>query len=215
MLEQEIKSDIQERKELMSKIKTFSSRYPFDSEDKELFLRYSIPTVYAIWEGFIQTSFQTYVDELNTLNLTTMTLCKPILVYHLETNFKQFKEYPGKPTGKIVFFDKLSQFYQSESIEITREINTESNVGFNVLNKILAIFNLQGIQEYPEPRYSIKQDLDGFLLRKRNAIAHGELSTAVSQEDIERAIYLIETLMDLVFDRIIEGFETQSYLHQS
>ncbi len=120
MLEQQIRSDIEERQRLMGKVKTLHSRYEFNDDDEQMFLRYSIPAIYAIWEGFIQTSFQTYINELNILNLTIDTLCKPILVYHLETKFKQFREYPEKPNGKIAFFDKLNQFYQSEIIEITR-----------------------------------------------------------------------------------------------
>jgi hypothetical protein len=213
MLEQEIRSDIEERQLLMLKIKTLHLRYRFNEEDEQLFLNYSIPAVYAVWEGFVQTSFQTYIQELNKLNLTIDTICKPILIHHLETSFKQFREYPEKPNGKVAFFDKLNQFYRSESIDITREVNTESNVGFKVLNKILETFNLELIPEYPEPRYSLPQELDKFLLKIRNSIAHGNNSVVISREDLERAIKLIEVLMDLVSEKMVNGFNNNSYLN--
>jgi hypothetical protein len=111
MLEQKISSDIEERQKLMLQIKTLYLRYEFNNKDEAMFLNYAIPAVYAIWEGFIQTAFQTYIRELNQLNLTINTLCKPILIYHLETSFKQFREYPEKFNGKVAFFDKLNQFY--------------------------------------------------------------------------------------------------------
>lgn len=215
MLEQEIRSDIDERQKLMLQIKTLYLRYGFNEKDEQLFLNYSIPTIYAIWEGFIQTVFQTYIQELNKLNLSINTICKPILVYHIESKFKQFKEYPEKFTGKVAFFEKLDQFYHAEFIDITQAVNTESNVGFNVLNKILETFNLEKISEYPESHYSLRQELDNFLLKIRNAVAHGQNSIVVNREDLDRAIKLVSTLMDLVLDNVIKGFESKSYLHIS
>lgn len=212
MLEQEIRSDIDERQKLMLQIKTLYLRYGFNEKDEQFFLIYSIPAVYAIWEGFVQTAFQTYIQELNNSNLTVNTICKPILVYHIESSFKQFREYPERFNGKVAFFDKLNIFYNAEFIDITQTVNTESNVGFDVLNKILKTFNLEKIPEYPEPRYSLPQELDNFLLKIRNAVAHGQNFIVVNREDLDRAIKLINKLMDLVLEKIIKGFESKSYL---
>lgn len=213
MLAQNIRADIEERQNLMLQIKTLYLRYDFNEKDEQLFLNYSVPAIYAVWEGFIQTSFQTYIQELNKLDLSVNTICKPLLVYHMESSFKQFREYPEKLNGKVTFFEKLNQFYQSEFIDISRTVNTESNVGFNVLNKILKTFNLDLIPEYPQPRYSLLQELDMFLLKTRNSVAHGQNSIVINREDLDRAIKLIEMLMDLVFEKIVQGFESQSYLN--
>jgi len=215
LLEKEIRSDLQARSESMLSIKTLTLRYAFSESDKELLLQYSIVMVYSIWEGFIQTAFQTYIRELNKLGLTIDTVCKPILVYHIESTFKQFKQYPTKFEHKVSFFDKLNQFRQSDTFEICPTVNTESNVGFNVLNRILEEFGLEKISEYPKPKYSLRYELDKFLLRIRNASAHGDNSVVVNQDDLDRAIKLVETLMDLVFERIKAGFKEQSYLNQS
>jgi hypothetical protein len=214
ILEQEIMSDIGERRELMSRIKALCPRYGFSLEDEALFLNYSIPIVYSIWEGFIQTSFQIYIRELNKLDLNINNICHPILVYHIESTFPQFKQYPEKDKfgKKVNFFDKLGQFYQSNSFEISAKVNTESNVGFNVLNRILTDFNLEKIPTHPEPNYSLPDEIDKFLLKIRNNVAHGQNSIVVSREDLERAIKLVDRLMDLVFERIKTGFITKSYL---
>jgi len=215
-LEQEILSDIEERRELMSRIKLLCPRYGFSLEDEALFLNYSIPIVYSIWEGFIQTSFQIYIRELNKLNLNINNICHPILIYHIESEFPQFKQYPEKDKlkKKVNFFEKLGQFYQCNTLEINPKVNTESNVGFNVLNRILTDFNLETIPEYPEPKYSLPNELDKFLLKIRNNVAHGENSIVVNREDLERAIKLVHKLMDLVFERIKTGFTNNSYFRQ-
>ena len=212
MLITKINSDIEDRQHVMLKIKSFPARYQLAEKDEELYLVHSIPTIYAIWEGFIQTSFQTYIGELNKLSLTIDSIHKVILVYHMDNNFKQFREFPGKTDKKSNFFHELKSFYRAECFEITRVVNTQSNVGFSVLNKILGSFNLDLISEYPEPRFSLVDELDGFLLKVRNSIAHGANSIVVHRSDVERAIKLVEILMDLVSKRIFHGFQTASYL---
>lgn len=214
LLEQEIMSDIDERRDLMSRLKALSPRYHFLPEDEALFLNYSIPIVYSIWEGFIQIYFQIYIRELNKLNLTINHICEPIFLYHIESKFPQFKEYPQKDkfSKKVKFFEELGQFYQSNTLEISAKVNTESNVSFKVLNRILKEFKLETIPTHPEPNYSLQDDLDKFLLKIRNNVAHGQNSIVVKREDLERSIKLVDRLMDLVFERIKTGFITQSYL---
>jgi antitoxin component HigA of HigAB toxin-antitoxin module len=214
ILEETIQSDIEERKVLLLRTKTIYLRYGFNENDEAFFLKYSIPIIYSVWEGFIQTTFQTYISEINEQKLSIEQLCKPILVFHTESKFKQFKQYPDKITQKISFFEKLIEFYKKDIIEISPVVNTESNVGFNVLNRIMTEFHLEGIPEYPEPGsgYSLKNELDGFLLKIRNGVAHGNNAHVVNRDDLKRAIDLVERLMDLVFDRVKKGFlDDKSY----
>jgi len=225
LLEQDIISDIDEREELMFWVKSLHPRYGFSERDEQLFLSYSIPIVYSIWEGFVQTSFQIYIRELNKeltrLELNIDSVCEPIFVYHMESTFRQFKQYPNPKSDedkpkivkkKVDFFNALGLFYKSNTLQIHPDISTESNVGFNVLNRILNDFNLQKIPEYPEPEYSLKLELHT-LLDTRNKVAHGQKSSiVVKREDLERAINLVKKLMPLVFERIKTGFIEKSYL---
>lgn len=206
ILEEDILSDIAERKTLMLQTKTLYHRYGFSSNDEHFFLNYSIPIIYSIWEGFVQTSFQTYVREINRLGLSIDTVCKPILVYTAESKFRQFKQYPEKVNQKIAFLDKLNLFYKTEIFEINPNVNTESNVGYKVLNRIMSEFNLDKIPAYPQPNYSIEDELDKFLLKIRNGVAHGNNAIVVKREDLDRAISLVEILMELVFENIKKGF---------
>lgn len=213
MLEQDLRANIEERQRVLSQMKTLSLRYSLSQKDEQIFLNYSIPAVYAIWEGFVQTAFQAYRRELSTLNLQIDKICKPILINHLENSFKQFKEYPEKFDRKVAFFQKLQTFYSSDSIEFSHAINTESNVGFKVLNRILESFNLSQIKEYPIRNYSIPNELDQFLLKLRNTLAHGQEVIQVTRAHLDRAIKLITYLMDCVLDQILDGFRNRTYLH--
>jgi hypothetical protein len=214
ILEDDIRTDIETRTDSMLSLNKLIRRQ--SDTDKELLLLHSIPIVYSIWEGFVQTSFQTYIRELNKLGLTIDTVCEPILIYHLEAEFKQFKEYPDKNPRKIHFFNNLKQFLRSTTFAIHTPINTESNVGFNVLNGILEQFQLGQIPEYPQPRYSLPNELDKFLLNRRNRVAHGDhKSIIVTVDDLDRAITLVKMLMDLVSEKIFTGFQEKSYLRSS
>ncbi|MDB9534832.1 MAE_28990/MAE_18760 family HEPN-like nuclease [Dolichospermum planctonicum CS-1226] len=212
LLEQEIMSDIDERRELMSWVKLLCARYGFLEEDEQLFLCYSIPIVYSIWEGFVQTSFQIYIRELNKLQLGIDDVCDPILIYHIESKFPQFKQYPKADANKKVkFFNDLRHFYKTNPLEINPK-KTESNVGFKVLNRILKEFSLEEIPQVPRPGYPLNTELHK-LLDTRNKIAHGQGGAIlVRREDLERAIKVVEELMDLVFERIKTGFIEKSYL---
>jgi len=52
-------------------------------------------------------------------------------------------------------------------------------------------------------------------LQIRNSVAHGQKSAiGVNREDLERAIKVVDKLMELVFERIKTGFIERSYLKQ-
>lgn len=210
-LEQELMSEIDERRDLMLRLKLLLKRLQLD-QDKQLFLSYSIPIVYSVWEGFVKIALQIYVKELNKLNLSIDNICDAIFIYHMESRFSQLKDYPQDFKKKVKLFNNLQKVYVNNTFDIHSEVNIESNVDFNVLNRLLDGFNLKKIPDYIEPKYSLANELDGFLLRIRNATAHGDKSIFISEEELFRAIALVEKLMDLVFERIKDGFINQSYL---
>lgn len=214
MLVQNIQADIEERQRLMLKIKTLHFRYGFNEDDEQLFLNYSIPAIYAIWEGFITTVFHTYIAELNRLNLTFDSVCGSILVQNFE---KKFGEYPKAKDKKIEFLKKSCEFYANPIINIPNGVKTKSNVNYEVLNEILLEFGLPILQDKPiefpslQLRNSLSKELER-LLDNRNKLAHGQSSVVISRDDLDRAIKLVEMLMDLVFEKVVDGFESQSYL---
>lgn len=196
----------------------FTGRYKLAKSDRELFATHSISIIYSFWEGYIQQAFGLYVDHINSLNLNMNTLEDSIRVMGMESLFKQFINYPTILNKKIKFYDLLYAHYSLNNHKLNRFINTESNVSFEVLNKILINFCLTPLPEfwrdYRYPRANLKDTMTTFL-RYRNSVVHGGDITSediLSQEVFNKYKNLIFDLMYEIKDKIIEGANTKSYL---
>lgn len=209
----DISEDINWRKGQLLICKTLPFLHSFSDDHKFFLVKNSIPIIYSIWEGFVQCSFQTYARELNRLNLSKQELCNNIVVHTLESKFPQLRSYPLDYTKRERFITQFDDFLIN-SFSINNKVDTESNVGLSVLNKLLHKFNLQNIPHYP-----YEQDLKN-LLAFRNRISHGDISLVVNGSNIDEYTTrinsfnnTIEDLMDLVLERFVDGFNhSKSYL---
>lgn len=196
----------------------FTKRYSLSSKHQDIFSTQSISMVYSVWESFIQKSFNLYIDELNKVGIDFHDFCDEIIIHHMENSFKQFKEYPGNDNKKVKFFASLRVFHTSSNCSISRVVNTESNVGFNVLNKLLKSFALEKFPEhwkdYAYPNPNLKDSLDLFL-RLRNAVAHG--GDLTSEERIDQTVYdrFKKLVIDLMYEirlRMLCGLKDKTFL---
>ena len=198
----------------------FTRRYGLSEKHYSLLSVQSIAILYSYWEGYIQNSFQMYIDYLNEKNIPLRDYCDEIIVYHMENKFKQFREYPEKTKGKITFYDRLDEHFAEKRQDLYRVVNTESNVGFDVLNKLMVQFALEKFPEYwgkyKYPNQSLKDSLNSFI-RYRNGVAHGgDISSEekVTQEVYSRYRTMVNDLMYAIHDRFIEAIDHESYLNR-
>lgn len=216
----ELQEIIDERMSVLFEIERaiFTRRYSLSSKHQDIFSTQSISMIYSLWESFIQKSFNLYIDELNKLGRDLYDFCDEIVIHHMENSFKQFKEYPEKNNRKINFFTSLKAFHISDSCTISRVVNTESNVGFNVLNKLLKSFELKEFPEhwndYAYPNPNLKDSLDLFL-RLRNSVAHG--GDLVSEDKIDQKVYirfknLVTDLMYEIRLKMLYGLNHKTFL---
>lgn len=214
-----IQKNITERTTVLFEIERalFTKRYNLSSKHQEILWTHSISMMYSIWEGFIQTSFNLYIDELNKLNTDVYEFCDNIVVHYMENTFKQLREYPNRTPQKMSFFNNLNLFHQNTKQPLKRIVNTQSNVGFEVLNNLLQTFSLKSFPEYWDiyvhPNPNLKNTLELFL-KLRNNIAHGgDLS---SQEKITHLSYerfkdLIIKLMYAIRDKMLDGLTDKTF----
>jgi len=211
---------IEERVSVLFEIERaiFTRRYSLSSKHKDIFSTQSISMIYSVWESFIQKSFNLYIDEINTVGVDFYDFCDEIVIHHMENSFKQFKEYPEKDNRKIKFFTSLKEFHAISHCPISRVVNTESNVGFNVLNKLLKSFALEKFPEhwkdYTHPNPNFRDSLDLFL-RLRNAVAHG--GDLVSEDKINQQVYarfkkLVTDSMYEIRLKMLYGLEHKTFL---
>jgi len=214
---------IEERKEIITEIERaiFTSRYNLSEKHFKIFSTNSIAILYSIWEGYVQNLFGTYVDYLNAQKIHFFSLNSAIIIYCKEREFRQLKAYPEKPQRKITLIRKMANFYSKDIQKIPRVVNTDSNVGFEILNRLLGQF---GLEQYPEywkiythPNPNLKQSLALFL-KLRNTVSHGgELlpNERIDQEEYNRFKKLVTDLMYDLRDKMLAGIESETYLNSN
>jgi len=195
----------------------FTKRYKLSQKHFEIFAVQSITMVYAIWEGFVQQACQLYISELNQQKIEFHRFSDGIVIFHMESKFRQLREYPDKDKRKTAFYLELEQFFANKHHDLSSTINTESNVGFEVLNKILNKLSLETFtpywENYQHPT-SLEQSLTNFL-RYRNGVAHG--GDTSSEEKVTHDVYvkyknMVVDLMYGIHSRMITGLDEKSYL---
>jgi hypothetical protein len=213
ILKNDLESDISNRMENLTTIRTMSSRYSFSDNDIAAWTRCAFPIIYAEWEGFFVHAIEIYIGKINEIGLVLDDLHPNYLVRNTEKKFKQLKDYPDLPNKKYTFLNNLMTYFRNTNpISLETDVNTESNLGFKVLNNILKLLNLEEIKDHiNDDDYSLQNETDRFLLNKRNGIAHGDPSSTITTDDITKAIKLVETLMNLTKDSIVKGYEIECF----
>ncbi|MBO3696827.1 MAE_28990/MAE_18760 family HEPN-like nuclease [Roseivirga sp. E12] len=202
----EILADIDWRYSELSVLRTLPFRYKLSTDHHQFLIKYSVPVIYSIWEGYVKSVFEIYVRELNNLNIESDKINYRLLAHAIDSDSKltlQNSRIHFKT--KTEFTESLMSFL-SQRIEIPNKTPTNSNINFEVLNDILERFNLE-----PLPIKNFKTPLNK-LLRFRNSVSHGDNSIPVTAKDIEKFCELVNDLMSEVCERIEKGFETKTFL---
>ncbi len=182
----EILADIEWRVAELATLKSIPLRYNFRDDHKEMQIKYTVPAIYAIWEGFVKNCFSIYSNHLNSLSLSRSDIALALLTHQLdnECDFNNPRiNFDAKKRLVSVINSLLTN-----TITIKPAIPTESNVNFKVLNKILERFCIEKVSDAYEAKLNK-------LLLFRNKIAHGENSISVNMIHITEFISTIENLM--------------------
>lgn len=182
----EILADIDWRVSQLATLKSIPIRYSFSPEHKELQIKYTVPAIYAIWEGFVKSSFIIYSNHLNTLSIGRAEIAMPLLTHQLdsECDFNNPRIHFDSKQRMVSLLDSLL----TDIVTIKPSVPTESNVNFKVLNKILERFCIDKVSD------DYEQKLNKLLLF-RNKIAHGENSISVNLTHVTEFISTVENLM--------------------
>lgn len=198
----EIIADIDWRIAELTSIKVIPVKYNFKAEHKNIHIKYCVPAIYAIWEGFVKNSFIVYSNHLNTLSIKREEISISLLTHQLDSAC-DFNSPRLNFDSKQKMVDILNELLD-DIIVIKPNVPTESNVNFKVLNKILDRFCIPNVDSKFEKGLSK-------LLRFRNMIAHGENSVLVDMNHVTEFISLIENLMLDIVINIDSSEKLKSY----
>lgn len=198
----EIQEDINWRVSEISNIKTIPLRYSLLETHKNTLISYSIPSLYAIWEGFVKNTFQLLTTFINNLGMEPRLVNINILTHAIENECqlgnerKHFEKKVGLVESALNIIDS--------SLNIKQGIPTESNVNYKVTNRVLERFNIKDLDcKYEKPLNR--------LLLFRNKIAHGENSIKVTKQDVDDFTLLIENLMFDILIMIEDYLKNKDY----
>lgn len=203
-IQEELAADIDWRNAELAELRVILHKAHLTPVQRETYIRYIVPAIYAIWEGFVKKSIGLYSKEIYNSNVSLVSLHENLLTHAItmddklaldraRTNFKTQKE----------FSLYISDFLNKE-FPIDGKIPTKSNINSEVLSDILERFNLGLIEK------KLKSKLDK-LLKFRNTIAHGDNSIPVKEENIDEFISLVQDLMVVIFDKIDYAVINKTY----
>lgn len=201
----EIMKDIDWRYSELSILRTIPFRYGLSDGHKNFLIRYSVPIIYSLWEGFVRNTFEIYVREINSLKLNYKELSINVLSHAISSEDKLNLRNPRMSFKSEIEFVEYLNNYISVPISISSKLPTNSNVNFEVINNLLLRFNLEEL-----PAKGFKSKLNK-LLRFRNSVSHGDNSIPVKPKDIEEFCETINDLMSEIFERIEKGHENKTY----
>ncbi|WMJ83372.1 MAE_28990/MAE_18760 family HEPN-like nuclease [Oscillospiraceae bacterium LTW-04] len=197
-----IVEDINWRLGEIALIKAIAIDPGFSPQKKEIALKYAIPALYSIWEGFIDFSFSEYAKYLNSKELDFCNVNIDMLT-HNSFSLLQLHNPPRDYNKQKEFVKRIYNFlFQKFTIA---PIPTGSNVNYDQLKIICLRF---GISMVPEEKY--KSKLQRFLMF-RNKLAHGSKSIIVHTSDLEFFSGLVIDLMFEVQENIFSSIDNSSY----
>lgn len=203
--EKDIESDIYWRQGQLSILKSLVHRELLSEEQREALRRYSVPAIYSLWEGFLNNIFTLFITEVNSKSLKSSDLHINYVVYTFDkedvTNITCGRE---DVTKRRKSFSRIIDMLNCEPFNV-KHVTLESNANYKVLCKITDTLNLKRIDD------SFRKPLDR-LLNFRNAIAHGDNSIVVCDQDIDSFGSLVESLMENITVCVTDGLRSECYL---
>ncbi|STQ77012.1 MAE_28990/MAE_18760 family HEPN-like nuclease [Grimontia hollisae] len=190
--------------------------------DRERLRRSIVGLLYAHIEGYVYFAFSLYVEAINNQNLKCKEVKPAIAAASLNAEFVALKNPEKKSTlfkrdlpddtklhqvcREINFLESISGI-QDKKVKIPHGfINTENNIGPNVLRKLLYQIGLEhkGLDE-------ISKDLNR-LRRIRNDIAHGKSKEGIDDKHYIAFKECYETIFNRLSNLMIKSYANKEYL---
>ncbi len=232
-LKEKIKYELSWREGEIATLKMLPFHSNISFKEKGILMKHSIPALYSLWEGFVKDAFSHYIDEINALKITLDEITPALLTHAFDTHYicnqNYLSEIPKdfqKSIGRIIkFFDDFKQDIDGNIVVIPKSLPTESNINYEVINKILIRFNLEVLPKNTFIDRSKDINLEGCLnklLNYRNKVAHGDYRNPVEQKDVEELGAIVDEFSQLVIVlmgelliTIDKGYSNRTYIKNS
>lgn len=132
ILEEKINYEIDWRTKEISIIKTMPYTGIKDNERRKVLLKYSIVSMYSLWEGYVRKVLAYYIEEVNKLTLEMDEINVNLIMHDLDCKYQLAN--PRKDIDKKCDFVKaLKEYFKNDPI-ITQNIPGFKNIDYKTLN---------------------------------------------------------------------------------
>lgn len=193
-----------------------------DADDRKKIRRSILCLIYAHIEGFVKFSFSLYVDEISKAGLKCSQVKPVIAAATLHKEFIALQNKDKKSTifrktlpdeahlhrlsRQVEFIENISDI-QSYPVNIPEDyVNTENNIGQQVLEKLLYQVGL----EYKDLK-DIYSPLNR-LLNVRNDISHGKRRQGIDDKEYQEFIACCKAVISGVSRRLTTAYGRNEFL---
>ena len=204
-IQEEISADIDWRNGELAELRVILHKAKLTPTQRLTYIRYIVPAIYALWEGYIKNSLELYCKVIHKSGVPITSLHENLLTLAIISNDKLALDKARTQFETQRDFSLYVCEHLGKPFPVVSKLPTKSNVNSEVLGDLLKRFNLGNI----DPR--LGKSLDKLLIF-RNTIAHGDNSIPVIEENIDEFTQLIQKLMVIVFDKIDYAVTHKTYL---
>ncbi|MBR4251480.1 MAG: hypothetical protein IKQ15_04165 [Kiritimatiellae bacterium] len=170
---------------------------------KEVLRRYSVPALYAVWEGFVVTTLSEFSLRVNKSGpLVRRTHCN-IVRRDVWERFN-LSNLPTDHEKQTRIVSKMCRYFQGR-LSLNTTIRTNSNVDYKELSRLMTSL---GTEPPDGNKYSGK--LAKFL-NYRNGIAHGNTKMTVTGDLIKEFSELVTELMEDIVNILDDALKNKLY----
>lgn len=206
-IQEEIFADIDWRNGELAELRVILHKAKLTQTQRVTYIKYIVPAIYALWEGFIKNSLELLSKEINKTNVPITDLHENLLTHAIISIDKLALDRPRIRFKTQKDFSLYFCEHIGKPFPTIGKLPTKSNVNSEVLQDLFNRFNL-GIIEKVNGRRLDK------LLTFRNTIAHGDNSIPVTEDNINEFVLIVQDLMLLVFEKIDNAIKNKTFLRE-
>ena len=175
-----------------------------DEVSEKVLLRALVTICYAHWEGHVRFAAKLYFVHIALRKLPFSDLNDQFVKNYFLPRLASLSKSKSSIEGRCLLVEEILNAKSTQFRSVNKElIDTKSNLNSDVLRDICIICGVDFLIFESDTSF-----IDAILLKRRNAIAHGE-ETFVGRDDVdmlaEKTVSLMRTFGDALDNRIQLG----------
>lgn len=174
-----------------------------DPISQKVLLRALVAICYAHWEGYVKFATQKYIDHIALKRLNFSLLNPQFTRNHFLPRLAALSSSKTSIAEKCNLVDEIVESSAKRFSRINPNLLNTGNLNFETFSNICLICGVS-----PDSFSSMAEFIDLMLLKRRNAIAHGEdmfIDIADREDIVAKTIELMRRFGDAIENHVFTG----------